>query len=58
MATCKLSVEIKIRWWVRVYLRMLTLFCVMKRCEPDYRKVGEIIAKYGLRRTFSVDELG
>lgn len=48
MATCRLSVEIKSRWWVPVYLRTLTLFCMMMRCEPDYRKVAKFIAKRGI----------
>lgn len=48
MATCRLSVEIKSRWWLLVYIKTLTLFCVMMRCEPDYRKVSEFIVKYGI----------
>lgn len=41
-------VEIKSRWWVPVYLRTLTVFCLMMRCEPDYQKVGNFIVKYGI----------
>ncbi|RNT11759.1 hypothetical protein B9024_015485 [Enterobacter hormaechei subsp. xiangfangensis] len=48
MATCRLSVEIKSRWWLPVYIRTLTQFCVMMRCEPDYRKVAEFIVKHGI----------
>jgi hypothetical protein len=48
MATGRLSIEIKSSWWVPVYIRSLTLFCMMMRCEPDYRKVGEFIVKYGI----------
>lgn len=48
MATCKLSVEIKSRWWLPVYIKTLTLFCVMMRCEPDYKKVGDFIVKHGI----------
>ncbi|EOD8860412.1 hypothetical protein ACJ5WV_003633 [Enterobacter hormaechei] len=48
MATSRLSVEIKSRWWAPVYLRTLTLFCMMMRCEPDYQKVGNFIVKYGI----------
>lgn len=48
MATCRLSVEIKRRWWVPVYLRTLTVFCLMMHCEPDYQKVGNFIVKYGI----------
>lgn len=48
MATSRLSVEIKSRWWLPVYIRTLTLFCLMMRCEPDYRKVAEFIVKHGI----------
>ena len=48
MAMCRLSVEIKSRWWVPVYIKTLTLFCLMMRFEPDYRKVAEFIVKYGI----------
>ena len=48
MATSRLSVEIKSRWWVPVYLKTLKLFCLMMRCEPDYQKVGNFIVKYGI----------
>lgn len=48
MATCRLSVEIKNKWWLPVYIKTLTLFCLMMRYEPDYRKVGEFIVKHGI----------
>ncbi|BFT81758.1 hypothetical protein GVv1_25500 [Enterobacter pseudoroggenkampii] len=48
MATCRLSVEIKSTWWLPVYIKTLTLFCLMMRYEPDYRKVDEFIVKYGI----------
>ena len=48
MATFRLSVEIKSRWWVPFYLRTLTVFCLMMRCEPDYQKVGNFLVKYGI----------
>ncbi|MEG6330339.1 hypothetical protein UXO57_20930 [Enterobacter hormaechei] len=48
MATCRLSVEIKSRWWLPVYIRTMALLCVMMHCEPDYRKVAEFIVKHGI----------
>lgn len=48
MATCRLSVEIKCKWWLPVYTRTLTLLCMMMRCEPDYQKVAEFIVKHGI----------
>ncbi|EOA4402461.1 hypothetical protein ACTWBQ_000008 [Citrobacter amalonaticus] len=55
MASCSLSVDLKFKWWVSVYLRTLTLFCVMMRCEPDYRKVGEFIVKHGINQTLAIE---
>lgn len=48
MAMSSLSVEIKSRWWLRVYIKTLTMLCLMMRCEPDYQKVGNFIVKYGI----------
>ncbi|ELY2772939.1 hypothetical protein C5952_17565 [Cronobacter sakazakii] len=46
-----LSVEVKARWWVPLYIRMLTQLCILMRCEPDYPKVAAFIAKYGISQT-------
>lgn len=48
MPTCTLSVEVKSRWWLPVYIKTLTLFCLMMRCEPDYAKVSAFIVKHGI----------
>lgn len=48
MATSRLSVEIKSRWWLPVYIKTLTMLCLMMRCEPNYQKVGNFIVKYGI----------
>ncbi len=48
MAMSRLSVEIKSRWWLPVYIKTMTLLCLMMRCEPDYQKVGNFIVKYGI----------
>lgn len=48
MAMSRLSVEIKSRWWLPVYIKTLTLLCLMMRCEPDCQKVGNFIVKYGI----------
>ncbi len=55
MATCRLSVEIKSRWWLPVYIKTLTLLCLMMRCEPDYRKVAEFIVKRGISQKVKVE---
>lgn len=48
MPTCTLSVEVKSRWWLPFYIKTLTLFCLMMRCEPDYVKVSAFIVKHGI----------
>lgn len=48
MATSRLSVEIKSRWWLPVYIKTLTMLCLMMRLEPNYQKVGNFIVKYGI----------
>ncbi len=48
MATCRLSFEFRAKWWMPVYLKTLTLLCLIMRCEPDYQKVGALIGRYGI----------
>ena len=48
MAICKLSVELKAKWWLPVYIKTLTLLCLMMRCEPDYQKVRNFLVKHGI----------
>ena len=48
MAICKLSVELKAKWWLPVYIKTLTLFCLMMGREPDYEKVSAFIVKHGI----------
>lgn len=48
MAMSRLSVEIKSRWWLPVYIRTLTLLCLMMRCEHDYQKVKNFLVKHGI----------
>lgn len=48
MATCRLSIQIKSRWWLPDYLRTLTLICMLMRCEPNYQKVSAFIVKHGI----------
>ncbi len=40
--------EIKSRWWLPVYLRTLTLICILACREPDYDKVSKFIVRYGI----------
>lgn len=57
MAMSRLSVEIKSRWWLPVYIKTLTLLCLMMRCEPDYQKVGNFIVKYGISQKLKYESV-
>lgn len=48
MPVCTISVEVKNRWWLPLYLKTLTLFCLMFQCEPDYEKTAALITKHGI----------
>jgi len=49
-----LSVEVKSRWWLPVYIKTLKLFCMMFQCEPDYEKVTAFIVKRGISQKILV----
>lgn len=57
MPICTLSVEVKIRWWLPLYLKTLTLFCQMVQREPDDVKVSAFIAKYGVSQKMKIEPL-
>ncbi|ENZ7716320.1 hypothetical protein ACG9HH_000678 [Klebsiella aerogenes] len=54
MTICTLSVEVRSRWWLPLYLKMLTLFCHVVQREPDDAKVSAFIAKYGISQSVKV----
>ncbi|MGG8095256.1 hypothetical protein PGO14_06620 [Klebsiella aerogenes] len=54
MSICTLSVEVKSRWWLPLYLKPLPLFCQMVQREPDYEKISAFIAKYGISQSVKV----
>lgn len=49
-----MTIEVKIRWWLPVYIKTLMLFCLMSRREPDYEKVSAFIAKHGICQKLNV----
>ena len=57
MPICTLSLEVKSRWWLPLYLKTLTLFCQMIQREPDYVKVSAFIAKYGVSQKVKIEPL-
>ncbi|EIW8606035.1 hypothetical protein CF311_002666 [Klebsiella aerogenes] len=54
MPICTLSLEVKSRWWLPLYLKTLTLFCHVVQREPDYEKVSAFIVKYGISQSVKV----
>ncbi|MFK9998220.1 hypothetical protein ACJEQG_11470 [Klebsiella aerogenes] len=54
MPICTLSLEVKSRWWLPLYLKTLTLFCQMVQREPDDATVSAFIAKYGISQSVKV----
>ncbi len=48
MPVCTISIEVKSRWWLPFYVKILTLFCLMFQREPDYEKTAALITKYGI----------
>ncbi|EPL2419587.1 hypothetical protein RFD13_001723 [Klebsiella aerogenes] len=54
MSICTLSVEVKSRWRLPLYLKTLTLFCKVVQREPDDAKVSAFIAKYGISQSVKV----
>lgn len=57
MPICTLSVEVKSRWWLPLYLKTLTLFCQMVQREPDYEKISAFIVKYGFSQKMKIEPL-
>ena len=48
MPVCTISIEVKSRWWLPLYLKTLMLFCQMIQREPDYGKTAALITKHGI----------
>lgn len=48
MPVCTISIEVKSRWWLPLYLKTLMLSCQMIQQEPDYEKISAFTAKYGI----------
>jgi len=45
MATVKIQVRIRCRWWLRHYIWGVALYCVMTRRQPDDKKLAYWIGK-------------
>lgn len=45
MATATYAVHITTAWWLPLYLRTLTLFCLAMGTEPDWSKVEQVVKR-------------
>lgn len=43
------TIGLRVRWWVTVYLHALIAFCWFTGLEPDPAKVADFIVRYGLK---------
>ena len=41
-----IKVIVKVSLWLRIYLRLITLFCFAFNAEPDYAKLSKMIRKW------------
>ena len=43
MAISKITVNIKVAWWLKAYLCGVTLMCQLTGLHPDWAKVDQVI---------------
>ncbi|QDK15087.1 hypothetical protein ES159_16745 [Klebsiella aerogenes] len=51
---CSISVEVKSRWRLTLYLKSPTLFCQIIQRESDNEKASAFIMKYGISQRVKV----
>lgn len=49
MSKCTLHLKVHVRWWVKPYLSTLAMVAWISGRTPDVQKVGEFIARRGIR---------
>lgn len=54
MAVGKLEVQFNFGWKAKVYLKCLTMWCIVTMREPDYDKVVERLVKLADTKFISV----
>jgi hypothetical protein len=45
MAQNRMTVEIRVAWWLRPYLTMLAWFCVLHHCAPDPARLERVVLR-------------
>ena len=56
MAVSKLAVQFDFGWKAKVYLKCLTVWCIIAMREPDYDKVVERLVKLADTKIIPVNE--
>ena len=51
MTTSNVTMNIKVRWWVKYYVATVELFCRTFDTEPNMTRIGDFIARYGVKIT-------
>lgn len=41
----KAELEIRVAWWLPVYIRCLAFFCVITGMEPDWAKFNRVVLR-------------
>ena len=39
----KLTVKVKVAWWLRPYLSVLSFFCLLTGAEPNWAKLSRVV---------------
>ena len=45
MAQNRMTVEIRVAWWLRPYLTLLVWFCVLHQCAPDVDRLARVVRR-------------
>lgn len=51
MAQQSFTITVRFAWWLRPYLSVLVFFCLLHGSEPDYDRLGRMIARAVRLRT-------
>ena len=45
MATNRVTVSIRVAWWLVLYIHVLVFFCKLMETEPDDEKLAKVIER-------------
>ena len=44
-----INLRVSVKWWVRHYVALVSLFATLHGMEPDHDKIGRFIARHGIK---------